>query len=340
MRSLPILALCTLFTSLAACSSSVDDGAASQEAAQIADTQSIVQRPDGLFDVVCLDGRREVANQDEILANTVCAPTSGSSVRAIALSGGDGHACALGSDARVTCWGSDLYGQTEVPANLKAKAVAAGGIFSCAIRLDGSITCWGGGSVGQLDAPAGRFTTLTAGGAFACAIRESGELACWGYDGVEQTNAPPGRFTAVDARQLHACARSEQGRIECWGDELVDIPALAGSFVDHAVATVGTCGLTREQAISCVAAPGYTLAQQVPAGRFSKIAGGAAHACALASDGRIECWGGNNGLGELDVPAGRFADLTTGLQFSCGLRASGKVVCWGSIGNMPTPFPE
>src|SRR5262245_28950735 len=44
--------------------------------AQIGDVQSIERRPDGLSDVVCRDGRREVANESEILANTVCATFS------------------------------------------------------------------------------------------------------------------------------------------------------------------------------------------------------------------------------------------------------------------------
>src|SRR5262249_32278154 len=50
------------------------DSVGEAKSAQVSDAQSITRRPDGLFDVVCRDGRQEVANETEILANTVCAP--------------------------------------------------------------------------------------------------------------------------------------------------------------------------------------------------------------------------------------------------------------------------
>lgn len=59
-------------SALAACTAP-EDGLDSAGSAEIGQVQSINRRPDGLFDVLCVDGRREVATQDEILANTVCA---------------------------------------------------------------------------------------------------------------------------------------------------------------------------------------------------------------------------------------------------------------------------
>jgi hypothetical protein len=58
-----------------ACSASPDSIGAS-ESAQISDIVSIKGRPDGLFDVVCKDGRHEVANEAEIHANTICSQSS------------------------------------------------------------------------------------------------------------------------------------------------------------------------------------------------------------------------------------------------------------------------
>jgi hypothetical protein len=72
-RILPAAATGTLMAlALMGCFAS-SDNLGSDESAEIGDVQSINRRPDGLFDVRCRDGRHEVATEDEILANTVCA---------------------------------------------------------------------------------------------------------------------------------------------------------------------------------------------------------------------------------------------------------------------------
>jgi hypothetical protein len=50
------------------------------EAPLISDAQTITQNPDGTFDVVCKDGRKETVSQEVILANKICdAPYVGKS---------------------------------------------------------------------------------------------------------------------------------------------------------------------------------------------------------------------------------------------------------------------
>lgn len=71
MRKLPI-ALIALASAVVACSSSRDDvlGGASQDL--VSDIASMVQRPDGNFDVTCKDGSREIATPAQITENRVC----------------------------------------------------------------------------------------------------------------------------------------------------------------------------------------------------------------------------------------------------------------------------
>src|SRR5262249_38128690 len=96
----------------------------------------------------------------------------GAGKKAVALTGGDSHHCALLSDGSVKCWGRNLEGElglgdtnnrgdnpgemgdnlpaVDLGAGKTAVAIDAGGYCSCALLNDGSVKCWGGNFSGQL----------------------------------------------------------------------------------------------------------------------------------------------------------------------------------------------
>ena len=97
----------------------------------------------------------------------------------VSLAAGKGHTCALASDGKVYCWGSNEYGQlgdgafgggvvnlapTPVDDDLDmlysggktAVGLAGGGWHTCALASDGKVYCWGRNNVGQL----GNTTTI------------------------------------------------------------------------------------------------------------------------------------------------------------------------------------
>ena len=86
-----------------------------------------------------------------------------------AVATGAAHACAIGADGTLACWGDDEYGQATAPAGTFS-AVSAGWSHTCAIRTDGTLACWGDDEYGQATPPAGTFTDVSAGGAHTCAI--------------------------------------------------------------------------------------------------------------------------------------------------------------------------
>jgi alpha-tubulin suppressor-like RCC1 family protein len=132
------------------------------------------------------------------------------------------HACALGTDGGVWCWGGGAFG--ELGTGIKAGSsfavpvlVSAGGArfvdavkvgvgsgygaqyyYTCALKKDGSVWCWGGNEMGTLGINAANLATvasptkisalidpvsvLSVGYAKACAIDSSGWTWCWGYD--------------------------------------------------------------------------------------------------------------------------------------------------------------
>lgn len=56
----------------AGCSSGPEEGVRTDEAPLIADAVTMVQRTDGLWDVVCKDGRRETVSAEQIAKQDVC----------------------------------------------------------------------------------------------------------------------------------------------------------------------------------------------------------------------------------------------------------------------------
>jgi len=83
----------------------------------------------------------------------------------------------------VVAWGSDDYGQTNVPVTLTNSTAIAGGIYdSLAVRNDGSVLGWGFNSAGQANSPAGlsNVTAIAAGYYHSLALRDDGSVAVWG----------------------------------------------------------------------------------------------------------------------------------------------------------------
>ena len=60
--------------------------------------------------------------------------------RAVAISVGDKHACALLNSGAIECWGDNRYGRFDAPDGAFS-AVSAGGIHSCGLRENGAIEC-------------------------------------------------------------------------------------------------------------------------------------------------------------------------------------------------------
>ena len=276
-----------------------------------------------------------------------------------AITGGDGHSCALHSADTVECWGWNGAGQADAPAG-QFSAVAAGGGHSCGLRSDGTITCWGYGGDGQADPPTGQFSTVTAGGGHSCGLRSDGTITCWGANRDGQADPPAGRFSAVVGGWRHSCGLRSDGTIACWGRNEewritsceTDLPAgelplcdtewartgqadpPAGQFSAVAAGGEHSCGLRTDGTIACWGRNEDGQADP-PAGRFRSVAaggtvltGGGGHSCGLRTDGTIACWG-YGGDGQTDAPPGVFTAVSAGGDFSCGVRAVGTIECWG-----------
>jgi alpha-tubulin suppressor-like RCC1 family protein len=249
--------------------------------------------------------------------------------RAVQITAGSNHTCALLDTGKARCWGGNAdgqlgYGHTrdigddeapasagDVPLDEPVTQVVAGSEYTCTLLASGRVRCWG-------DSPEGE----TGHGLDHSSIGDD-ELPT-AYPALELGS----RVTQLAAATGSPCALLEGGSVRCWG-------AVAGSTADRYTP----------------AAEHPLVALGVPAVRLGSGVGGL-RVCAITAAGRLRCWGGGvNGLvgyayeiddvgvterptpAKLgDVPlAGddRVTGVAPGAKHTCVLLDTGRVRCWG-----------
>lgn len=277
---------------------------------------------------------------------------------AIDVAVGTYHACALMSDGRAYCWGSnsagqlgdgsDAQGSWDRPVQVVALPETAQHIQaeyerSCAQLSDGTLRCWGENFYGQLG---------------------NGVVYSQEFTPVQSLGYP---VQQVALGEYHSCALLFDGSVQCWGDgEAAPLGDGAMAFSIHPVAVVGVssslqvelgsafaCALIADGTVSCwgdypfcgterhrnaVTVPGLTDVVQI------SVASG--FGCAVHSDGQVSCWGADYGT-NLGVPTSEVeacpwraparvagldhvVEVSTGSTHACALRDNGEVYCWGS----------
>ncbi|MBK7189944.1 MAG: hypothetical protein IPH86_15030 [bacterium] len=77
------------------------------------------------------------------------------------MSAGEDHSLGLKADGSIVAWGSNAYGQCDVPSpNAGFVAVSAGGGYSLGLKANGTVAAWGYNVEGQCDVPFPNFGFL------------------------------------------------------------------------------------------------------------------------------------------------------------------------------------
>ena len=246
--------------------------------------------------------------------------------KAIEISVGQGHVCAVLDDSSLTCWGSNEYGQlgdgtyerSNVPVEVSViqegsvvKSVSAGSGFTCALLGNHTVFCWGDSDFHVL------------GGE----IIESGPIS------TAYVNIPGNESVlSVSSGSDHSCALTSEGQLYCWG--YGDDGRLGNGQYGHSLPA---------------------LVEFPPdAGAVSGFDLGLYHTCAIVTGGDAYCSGSNTN-GQLDgqistytsgdstlrnpqyryspeskIPVGEpLKDIKTGRFHTCALGHSGSIYCWG-----------
>jgi hypothetical protein len=265
--------------------------------------------------------------------------------------------------ARLEAWGSNWYGERDVPAGNDYVDVACGRNWCVALRSDGSLVSWGdvpgtapsGNNWIAVDAhylwgmalrndgvlvswgtafpevlavPGGMHVSMACGGYQGVGIRLDNSLTCWGWQSAWRNvrDKPGGSdYVQVTSGAQHSLALRRTGTIAGWGNNTYGQYSLPG-YTDYVAVDTGdthTIAVRRGGSAVCV---GTNTAGQcnVPAGEYSRHVGaGNYYTVAIRTDGSLAAWGTNQ-WGICDVPAGHdFLAVSPGHDHAAALRLSG-----------------
>lgn len=286
-------------------------------------------------------------NEPDELGSALLPVDLGTGRRAVAVTAGFAHTCALLDDRSVKCWGNDDSGQlglgdtarrgdgpgemgdalpaVDLGPGRTAIAVSAGNAHTCVVRDDGKVACWGGNQSGQL----GIGSTTDRGDG-------PGEMGT----SLRTVSLGSGRrAVAVSAGGIHTCALLDDGSVKCWGWNH------SGQLGVGDAADRGDAPGEMGDALPAVA---------LGTGRTATaVSAGLSHTCALLDDGSVKCWGAGgqgrlgsgdqvtrgDGPGELGdrLPAVRLGAGRTATSISastsghdCAVLDDRSVRCWGA----------
>jgi LPXTG-site transpeptidase (sortase) family protein len=255
------------------------------------------------------------------------------------ISAGGYFTCGIKADGSIVCWGSNDYGQLEVPSpNAGFLQVSNGEYHSCGLKNNGSVVCWGQNSSGQLNVPGLNqdFTQVSAGFNHTCGRKSDGSITCWGSNtqGESTVPGPNENFTHVSVGNFHTCGRKSDGSAVCWGlnsDGQSTIPAPNDSFTQVSAGGYHTCGLKSNGSVVCWGWNNWgQTTVTAPNSSFTQVSTGFQHTCGRKSTGQVVCWGYSPSYQDLSPGNTGFSQISTGHLHTCGIKADGSFVCWGS----------
>ncbi len=238
----------------------------------------------------------------------------------------------------VVAWGSDAFGQTDVPADLtNAVAICAGIEHSLALRADHTVVAWGAGEYGQTNTPAGLsdVVAISTRGYHNLALKSDGTVVAWGLDNDLQAEVPANltQVKAIAAGGNHSLALKTDGTVMAWGWDAyqqIDVPAGLSGVVAIAAGSRHSLALKSDGTVVVWGNPGYDIA--VPAGLRDVVAisAGRFYNLALKAEGTVVAWGDNTD-GQTNVPPDwtDIVEIAAGGFHNLALRANGQVVGFG-----------
>lgn len=255
----------------------------------------------------------------------------------------------------VIAWGSNQFGQSNVPpaAMSGVVAVAAGNAHTVALKGEGAVMAWGWNQEMQTNIPVtaqSGVVAVAAGYAHTVALKGDGSVVAWGWDGSGQATVPlaaQAGVIAVAAGGAHSLALKSDGSVVAWGENSfsqTNVPPAAQSAVVAVVAgDDNSLALRRDGSV--VAWGGNLFGQStVPAEAMSDVVAvstGDGHVAVLKSDGSIFAWG-NNQFGQTNVPPSAqsgVVSVASGDIHTMALKSDGSVVAWGFNGSGRTNVP-
>ncbi|MCL4787718.1 MAG: immunoglobulin domain-containing protein [Verrucomicrobia bacterium] len=256
---------------------------------------------------------------------------------------------AMLSVSGVVVWGTNNYGQLNVPGNLlDVVALASGQNHIVALRSDGTVAAWGDNRFGQTNVPAGLsdVVSIAAGpGNHTLALKSDGAVVAWGLNTFGQTNVPPGvqNIVAIAAGESHSLALRADGAVLAWGRNHMgqtNVPAGLTSVVALAGLSTSSAALRANGTVvfwgtNTVVFP--PSGSQVPLTNIVSIAGGSSHLIGLRANGTVVSSGGGRFGDPTPVGLSNVVAVSAGVNQSLALKREGTIATWSGSPMLQVP---
>jgi alpha-tubulin suppressor-like RCC1 family protein len=243
-------------------------------------------------------------------AAAACDPGTPFTATQIAIGGG--HACAIGTDGRVYCWGENQTGAQggqcgqdpaifdDVPGPLAvafegAIQVGCGDEYTCVIKDENSVWCFGGNDLDELGNGTKQASfvpvnvvgisdakSLALDDETPCIVTTSGALFCWGNGttgifGEDLNHNVPAATRVTTCNQAYGSGASET----------MCVTQTDGTLECFGANDMGQCGAATQS--PNLTSPTPTLLITV-----TRVGLGGDHSCAVTTDGALWCWGADD----------------------------------------------
>ena len=224
--------------------------------------------------------------------------------------------------------------------------------FGLALKPDGTLLAWGSNRFGQTNVPGGLNNVIAIAvgqgtrSAHALALRSDGTVVGWGDNTFRQARPPNdlNQVVAIAAGELHSLALTQDGRVVAWGNQAGGVMSVPNDLPPAQAIAAGadfSVALLKDGRVMAWGAndAGQRNVPSFPA-RVVQIASGARHSLALLKDGRVVAWG-DNGHKQCGVPARMppIARVFARGDASAAIDTAGQFYTWGQVPEKLHRFP-
>ncbi len=236
---------------------------------------------------------------------------------------------AIKSNGEVVTWGSNTFGQLNIPQGNDFIKVKTGYYFNLALRADSTLVSWGSNNE-EYNAPAGHnYIDFGVGDSYGIALKADGSLIAWWSSGFIGFNVPTDNdFIALSVQGVDNLALKSDGSVICWGLDII------GFVTYQPTGSLYTAIQASNQYYSGFA--GYALTAD---GAVYKLQNGnsiligtgfkaISENYALRTDGSIYSFCGND---YSDIPRERdFIKVVGSEVFGLAIKSDGSALGWGA----------
>jgi len=268
---------------------------------------------------VRIDGSVAVWGPNTVSVNELRAPCAQGLVKL-------GPHVGLQYDGVVRAWGSNFYGECNVPAGLVAKDVREGNGFVVALKTNATVAAWGKNDFGQCNVPPGlkAVKQIAVGKDHVLALKNDGTVTAWGSPELGKATVPAGLSGVIQvaAGDTFSLALKSDGTVVAWGGgQGSDVPSGLGDVKSIFAGEETSIALRKDKSIvPWGALVGYIPLDRLPYTDFA-IGDSGVLAVYSSDDGSGDNWTTMYGVwGTEDGYLGGVSKVTTfgGLPFVSG----------------------